>query len=437
MLRGARSSLNVVKHHALSAPALSRLLSIAPASGQASPAAATDLPPQATSNASSSRHVPAKRHSRPRYNTTCTDADGEQPKRLLQPHVLSQRLTRMCTDGRLDEALEYLKTLPLDSQNTAVWNTLISQAGSQRRTKLAYQIYIEMKRRGFKPNLITFATLMGAFAKISSWEKHTKLYESVHKTYQAFLDFIDAVKEHNPQSPQIAVAPVDAYIRVLARAADYQRAFDVWNALDEDGPLSPGIRTYSAMLFVCCLRGQTASGETAQSVRERAASDARLIWRQLVKRMERDESLVPDVILIDIMIRCLALGRPADHIVAFDILRDYVGLAKPGETAPPAQVELSPILLQDVLFLCQMAQKPRLCVHFVQQLMETQPTILDNGHMEQVLTAYGTLGAMGAITDASRALQTVEWMIEREVVHGEGTRIRPGLATFTLVLNAS
>ncbi|OSD04313.1 hypothetical protein PYCCODRAFT_1476342 [Trametes coccinea BRFM310] len=443
MLRGARSSLNVVKRNAHCNPSLARLLSSAPASasGQSSATVATDYPRAAASKPSTSRSPAANRKFKGKSFSGQQNGDEQESgqqgtKRLLQPHVLSQRLSRMCQDGKLDEALEYLKTLPLDAQNTSVWNTLISQAKEQQRFRLAYQIFVEMKRRGFKPTLYTYTTLMAAFMKVESWETRTKLYDSVHKTYQYYLDFVNAVKEHNPTSPQISVAPINGYIGVLSRAGDYQRVFDVWNSMDEEGPLAPDAKTYTSLFLTCIRRAQSADKEEAQSVRERAASDARLVWRHLTKRVERGDNIVPDTIAIDAFIRCLAMGRPADHIVAFDVLRDYVGLAKPGETAPPPRVELTSNLLQDVLWLCQMAQKPRLCIHFVQQIMETKPEILDRGHMDHVLNAYGTLSSMGSITEPERALQTVEWMIEREVAHGGDWRIRPGLSTFTLVLIA-
>ncbi|KAH9846973.1 hypothetical protein C2E23DRAFT_742879 [Lenzites betulinus] len=338
----------------------------------------------------------------------------------------------MCAEGKLDEAIAYLESVPLDAQNTAVWNSLITQAGFAKRFRVVYDLYVDMKRRGLKPNLATYASLMAAFQKVDSWEKRSKLFKSVQNVYKHYLDYLAAVKEHNPTSPEISLAPINMYISILRKIGDYAQAFDVYNALDEDGPLSPDRITYTIMLRTIYQRSITAEDENQEKIRERCASDARLLWRQLTKRLDGGSKLGVDPMVIGSVLQVLALGRPADHIVAFDIIRDYLGLAKPGETALPAQVPLSSPLIQDVLWLCNKAQKYRLCVHFGNHLMDTQPHLLDHGHFDHILTAYGSLSATGSVTEASRALQTLEWMLEREKTHG--ARLRPGQATYTLVL---
>ncbi|KAI0335530.1 hypothetical protein GY45DRAFT_808189 [Cubamyces sp. BRFM 1775] len=432
MLRSTCSSFNVVRRSAQHIPSTVRLASFATSSRKVS-TSPSDPPPPAS--ASTSKTPTSKQKPRHRRVAATQENDGQpEQKRLLQPYVLSRRLTTMCREGKLDEAYEYLQSLPVDAQNVSVWNTMISQAGGVQRFRLMYQIYTEMKRRGFKPNLMTYATLMGQYSSVSSWSARTKMIEDVHKVYQSFLDYIATVKAHNPSSPEISVIPINAYIRALSRMGDHQRMFDVWNALDEEGPLSPDVITYTTMFRSMYLRGYAASREDLQADRERAASDARLIWRHLAKRLENGSNIAIDSPLISSVVQALALGRPADHIVAFDILRDYAGLAKPGETAPPPRIKIYPALLQDALWLCNTAQKPRLCIHFGQHLMETQPDLLDRGHIDLILTAYSTLSTTSSITDASRALQTLEWAIERDLTVKEGARVRPGLSTYTLVL---
>ena len=65
--------------------------------------------------------------------------------RLLEPHVLSARLKKLCDANKIDEAVTMLKNAPLDAQNTPVWNTLIWECMKARRFKLGYQLFIDVK----------------------------------------------------------------------------------------------------------------------------------------------------------------------------------------------------------------------------------------------------------------------------------------------------
>ncbi|KAI1796320.1 hypothetical protein LXA43DRAFT_880376 [Ganoderma leucocontextum] len=432
MLRNAHAPLTTVTRR-LSTLTRVRSASTATVSQKTSPSKSR-IPPHKTDE------VPQRKPWKGKAKERSGEGDGTEsrPKRLLKPYELTLRLTKLCEEGQMDEAIDMLKNMPLDAQNTAVWNTMISQAGRAGRFQLAYQLYIDMKRRGIKPILRTFTSLMAAFLRVPSWEDRTKILQNVHKTYDNFLEYIELVKGHNPDSPEYSIAPINAYLSILARAGQQQRMFDVYNSLDS-GPLAPTNITYTVVLGALGHSSMATPGDTpaARAVRERNASDARLVWRQLTKRLEEDGAAVQvDAHLVANFIQALALGRPADQVVAFDVLREYVGLAKPGESAPVATVELTGALLSDVLWLCNAAKKHRLCVHFVQQLIDQESPVLDRGHMDHVLAAYGSLAATGSTTEAARALEMLEWMIEQEVASSRGHVIRPGLSTYTLVLVA-
>lgn len=70
---------------------------------------------------------------------------------LLEPHVLSARLKKLCDAGNTDAAVTMLKNSPLDAQNTPVWNTLIWECMKAKRYKLAYQLFTDVRRR-FSPD---------------------------------------------------------------------------------------------------------------------------------------------------------------------------------------------------------------------------------------------------------------------------------------------
>lgn len=87
-----------------------------------------------------------ERQQRKHDRVAAVNGDNKQEKRLLKPHILSGRLTKLCEEGKLDEAVEMLKNMPLDAQNVSVWSTLVAHAGRQNRFQLAYQLHTEVRR---------------------------------------------------------------------------------------------------------------------------------------------------------------------------------------------------------------------------------------------------------------------------------------------------
>jgi hypothetical protein len=76
------------------------------------------------------------------YNTRKRDIPVS--KKLLEPYVLSERLKKLCSEGKVDGAVFMLKNAPLDAQNTPVWNTLIWECMKARRFKLSYQLFVDV-----------------------------------------------------------------------------------------------------------------------------------------------------------------------------------------------------------------------------------------------------------------------------------------------------
>jgi hypothetical protein len=76
--------------------------------------------------------------------TKVKKAPAHRPKRLLEPHILSQRLKKLCDGGQLEIAIDMLKNAPLDSQNTPVWNTLIWEVLKAQRWNLSYKLYTDV-----------------------------------------------------------------------------------------------------------------------------------------------------------------------------------------------------------------------------------------------------------------------------------------------------
>lgn len=80
----------------------------------------------------------------PRKSPSVTNAGDDRPIRLLQPHVLTQRLTKLATEGKLDEAVHMLQNAPKDASNVITWNTLIWHCLKAYRFKMGYKLYVDV-----------------------------------------------------------------------------------------------------------------------------------------------------------------------------------------------------------------------------------------------------------------------------------------------------
>jgi len=80
-----------------------------------------------------------------RDSTTARETNKERLK-FLEPHVLSQRIKKLCDRDKLDDAVSLLKNSPLAAQNTPAWNTLIWETMKVKRYKLAYSLYTDVCR---------------------------------------------------------------------------------------------------------------------------------------------------------------------------------------------------------------------------------------------------------------------------------------------------
>lgn len=296
-----------------------------------------------------------------------------------------------------------------------------------------------MKRRGFTPTFFTFITMMAGYSKVEDWQGRTKQLDNVHTLMANFDQFVKRAKESGDVKGMNS-DPTALYIRVLGDAHLYQKMFDVFNEMDADGPFATDSRTYSAILHA--LSERYPRGEMSlEASNAQKASDAKLVWKQMLKASEK-LGFTPDSHVIVAMLRCLARGRPPHVLFAQDIIHEWCGLSKPGESQLPPVISVDPHVIGAILTVCNVNNKYRLAVHYVQQIMdrallpgETVP--LDRENMEQVLQSYTYLAALGSMSEADQALETLQWMLRQEVLNPAiAYKLRPRLETYSLVLIA-
>lgn len=295
-----------------------------------------------------------------------------------------------------------------------------------------------MKRRGFVPNLRTYSTLLRGYNTNKNWEEHQQQLLNAHKVYDNMVEYIEKAEQQGLDE-HTGNHPVAAYMEILGNAKLYQRLFDVYNAWDKDGPLAHNQISYTVMLNA--LGARDSLPFPGRPVKDQNASDAKLIWRQAVKASEKrgfpiDGHLVRSVITI------LADGQPSDQLLAFDIVREYLGLVPPGDDPVKAKVPINRHLLFSVLRLCVHAQKYSLCVHYLEQAIENEMEhAIDRYSVDLALRANAALATLGSLHEGAQAARLVEWLHRHYALSGVGKsthadEVRPRHTTYRLALLA-
>lgn len=384
-----------------------------------------------------------------------TRRPASQPRKLLRPYDLALQLKQLSADGNVDAAVQRLRSVPRDAQNVPAWNTMLSVCMSHKKFHLAYALFIDvssllsstasilspvqMKRRGFSPNISTFVTMFKGLSQIDGWSCRPKQLANAHALYHYYLDYTRSVKHHDPDNvAQLSLAPLVIYISILGAAGDIQKMFDVYFAMDKDGPHAPDRFVFTAMLRAIA-NHQKRAGVT--SVRDTDASDAKHVWLQIEKTIQKRPDFELDSRLIAATIQALTHGRPADQNLALDIIDHHLGLTRPSHPDP---FKLSPHLnywtLDAALQVCFATQKFRLCVHFMHLLMDNLDfdrrgvrSLVTRSHIHKLLRAHASLAMFASPHESSQAIDALEWCLKNDGIYNIPD-LRPDVRTYHLVL---
>ncbi|KAJ7638808.1 pentatricopeptide repeat-containing protein [Roridomyces roridus] len=369
-----------------------------------------------------------KKEEVPRFRSRHYDPTQEKSPtmRLLEPHVLSARLKKLADDAQLDTAVAMLKNAPLAAQNTPVWNTLIWECMKAKRFKLAYQLFVDMKRRGFNPTTRTFQTMFTGFSRIEVWSLYPQQLKNARSLYESYQRHIEAVKKKDPASPELSIDPLSSYVTILGNAGQFEEIFVLFYSLEHEGPLAANKFLFTAMFRA--LSVNTAGLTSTQYAKN--ATDARVLWGQMLKTAEKTGMEI-DSFVVTSAVLALSKGQAAEQTLAFQLVREHFGLAASTESpvhGGNGKLPLTSPSLAAALYLCNSSQRPADCIHFFQQVIKRPPAsggadIIDRAHVEEVLKARLALIAPGS---AHLSVETLEWMLGRD--------IRPGISTYNLVL---
>jgi hypothetical protein len=312
-----------------------------------------------------------------------------------------------------------------------------------------------MKRRGFVPNIRTYATMMSGYATVEDWGPLTKRLDAVHFIYEQLRHHLEKSRNlaHDPQAAgemdtSFILYPISLYISILGKAGQYQKAFDVFHGLDTDGPLAPHPKVYSSLLCVLADRVDSPDAE----VKAQTVSDAKYVWRRHMRSLDRQPEHHIEPRSVDAIIKVLSRGEPSDHELMFDILHGVCGLPRPQPAGKdeyqrplplpsspplPSKVEPNMWILSEALDGCTAAGRPDLAVHYAQSVMdcpELRP-ILRPWHLPKLLRAHSILAKEGSTSPAARSENVaawVEWMMSE--AHKETAVFVPRQYTLTSAL---
>ncbi|CAO3635337.1 unnamed protein product [Cunninghamella echinulata] len=102
------------------------------------------------------------------------------------PYGSSERVSKLLITAGIDEALDFVIHLPLDLQSTVVWNQLIGYCSKHGKDKTAKSIFVQMRKRGIKPNERTFSHLLSTLRKSSSPTSVKRAEEWIEIMYQRY-----------------------------------------------------------------------------------------------------------------------------------------------------------------------------------------------------------------------------------------------------------
>ncbi|KAH9006749.1 hypothetical protein EDB86DRAFT_2867996 [Lactarius hatsudake] len=153
------------------------------------------------------------------------------------------------------------------------------------------------------------------------------------------------------------------------------------------------------------------------SVGVRVMSDAKYVWRQLVRGLDKQPKHYIEPRSVNAIIKVLSRGYKSDRKLMFDILRDICGLPRPGEDCPPPPPKVEPnmFILGEVLDNCITASRPDMAIHYAQIVKDSPELrpIIRVWHLRQIITAHIFLAEMGPPSPAhsESAATWIEWFV--------------------------
>ncbi|SCZ91655.1 BZ3500_MvSof-1268-A1-R1_Chr5-1g07585 [Microbotryum saponariae] len=355
-------------------------------------------------------------------------------------YLLCDQVRLLCSRDQLERAIDLVRRTPARTCTVVVWNVLINEV-LQRfgDTGKAYELWMEMKRRGFVPSTRSFATALRGFASVANKVKgktgtiktksavasSTTLSRArtIHSQWVTHLHNALGSEKMTLQhdSDELSVLPTNHFLTFLGNTEQWDLLLETFNSLPAKGPLAPNSATYSLVLGF--LKALPPSAENFQL--------AIGIYNRMIDTLP--PSQLDNRTLSIVLSICRDQVRPDDQALGISIATQIFGLLPLNEThrlddptTPKPLLRMDSTSFSSVLTLLLKMQRYNLAVEWFDQVRDHGQRfgtdVIGRQQCELVLQAWvAKRGDAGA-----EAL--LEWM------HAQG--IEPSMQCYALAIKA-
>ncbi|KAJ1959886.1 hypothetical protein IWQ62_004434 [Dispira parvispora] len=158
------------------------------------------------------------------------------------PYLLAQRVDRLVTKKKADDAIALVMNAPQRLHTVVVWNHLIQACVERGGINRALRLFNQLKKRGLKPNPQTYTLLLTCCARSDS--PHT--VEIASDLFEKLQDTTTPSLRH-----------VNALLQVYANAGDTPILLQTFHEMPAAGPGAPDHITYTIVIKHLCQSRQT------------------------------------------------------------------------------------------------------------------------------------------------------------------------------------
>ncbi|KDE03824.1 hypothetical protein MVLG_05708 [Microbotryum lychnidis-dioicae p1A1 Lamole] len=377
----------------------------------------------------------------PKSNATLGSPFRQNGQPYDDSYMLCDQVRLLCSRDQLEKAVDLVRRTPAPTCTVVVWNVLINEVlQSFGDTGKAYELWMEMKRRGFAPTTRSFATALRGFASSANKAKgktgtinktKTTIASSatlsrartIHSQWVTHLNnALDSEKmtlQHD--SDELSVLPTNHFLTFLGNTEKWELLLETFNSLPTSGPLAPNSATYSLVLGF--LKALPPSAENFQLAIE--------IYNRMINTLP--PSQLDNRTLSVVLSICRDQVRPDDQALGISIVTQIFGLLPLSEThrlddptTPKPLLRMDSTSFSSVLTLLLKMQRYNLAVEWFDQVRDHGDRfgnqLIGPQQCELVLQAWAAKrGDAGA-----EAL--LEWMLAQG--------IEPSMQCYALVIKA-